>query len=131
MVSRSLAVRLILTAAGWSAVALAIAAFVLIALERQTIERRFDERLGIHAKTIIGEISVSEPEEIAGSGVKTVSEPRFNLPLHGWYWQVTSTPDGSPLATSPSLVGERLDRGLVLAIRREPRRVPDRVVRIL
>ena len=109
VVRNSLAVRLILTAAVWSAAALAIAAFVLVTLERKTIERRFEAALGIHAKAIIGEISALEPGQIAGADIKTVSEPRFDLPLHGWYWQVTSKPDSEVLATSPSLVGERLE----------------------
>lgn len=108
MVNNSLASRLIITAAGWSAVALAIAAIVLISLERQSIERRFDERLGIYAKAIIGEISISDPSQLASVAIGTVGEPRFGLPLHGWYWQIATNPDRQPVNTSPSLVGERL-----------------------
>lgn len=109
MVNSSLAARLILTAAGWSAVALAVAAFVLVTLERQSVTRRFDERLGIHAKTIIGEISLADPATLSADDIKAVSEPRFNLPLHGWYWQIADKRDRTPLATSPSLVGEQLE----------------------
>jgi len=108
MVNKSLAARLIVAAASWSAVALAIAAFVLISLERQTIERRFDEQLGIYAKTIIGEISVSDPEQLANVNIGTIGEPRFSLPLHGWYWQIATNPEHEPVNTSASLVGERL-----------------------
>lgn len=108
MGSASLAKRLILTAAGWSAVALAAAAFALVSLERQSIERRFDERLGIFAKTIIGEISVTEPEDLPNRAIGTIGEPRFSLPLHGWYWQIATKPGRDPVTTSASLVGERL-----------------------
>lgn len=108
MVNNSLAARLIITAAGWSAAALAIAAIVLISLERQSIERRFDERLGIYAKSIIGEISLSDPNELSSVEIGTIGEPRFSLPLHGWYWQIATNPGHDPVNTSPSLIGERL-----------------------
>ena len=108
MVNNSLSSRLIVAAAGWSAAALAIAAFVLISLERQSIERRFDEQLGIYAKTIIGEISVSDPENLSRMQMNNIGEPRFSLPLHGWYWQVATNPEHDPVVTSGSLVGEQL-----------------------
>jgi signal transduction histidine kinase len=102
----SLAFRLVLSAIAWSAVALAAAGLLLTELYRAGVERNFDERLQVYQKAIVGLIaSTSEgaPLEIGALG-----EPRFLLPLTGWYWIVRDT-DGGTVAASPSLFGDELE----------------------
>jgi signal transduction histidine kinase len=56
------------------------------------VERAFDRRLSVYLKTLIADIASPEiPNDKAG---QTLSEPMFELPLSGWYWQVVRT-DGS------------------------------------
>src|SRR6185295_12604054 len=49
-------------------------------------ERAFDRRLSVYLKTLIAD--VASPEE-AGEKFGQLGEPLFELPLSGWYWQVT------------------------------------------
>ncbi|WP_407047971.1 ATP-binding protein [Methyloraptor flagellatus] len=114
----SLALRLFVLAAIWSALSLAAAGFVLIAVYRGSVERAFDERLGVYLKTLVGAMAAQSAD--GGGTFKepgNVGEPRFELPLSGWYWVVRRAGDGKVLMTSPSLVGEVLalpsDSGVV------------------
>ncbi|AXS39976.1 sensor histidine kinase [Breoghania sp. L-A4] len=102
----SLSLRLILVAAVWSVVALAIAGFILVELYSAASERAFDERINVYMTTLIGELSVADAE---GSEPDPPGEARFRLPLSGWYWTVRD-PDASNdvLFASPSLVGDAL-----------------------
>lgn len=61
--------------------------FVLSSLYRQAVERSFDRRLGVYLRTLVAD--VASPEEMSGKFPQSVSEPLFELPLSGWYWQVT------------------------------------------
>ncbi|HQF30281.1 MAG TPA: HAMP domain-containing sensor histidine kinase, partial [Hyphomicrobiales bacterium] len=95
----SLAFRLFVAAAVWSVVALVAAGLVINTLYRQSVERGFDARLDVYAKTIIAALvdNAASPESVGG----TFGEPRFGLPLSGWYWQVEEA--GKVVAASPSL----------------------------
>ena len=95
----SLAFRLFVAAAVWSLVALVAAGLVINTLYRQSVERGFDARLDVYAKTIIAALvdNAASPESVGG----TFGEPRFGLPLSGWYWQVEEA--GKVVAASPSL----------------------------
>ncbi|MEZ5841442.1 MAG: hypothetical protein R3D02_13780 [Hyphomicrobiales bacterium] len=82
----SLAFRLFVAAAVWSVVALLAAGLIITALYRASVERGFDARLDVYAKTIIAALvdTPQNPQAVTG----TFGEPRFGLPLSGWYWQV-------------------------------------------
>lgn len=104
---RSLAQRLILVAVVWSALALAVAGVVLVALYREDSARAFDERLDVYVKAIVGEMAGGTPDSPAEPG--NLGEPRFDLPASGWYWVVFDGQSGDLLFASPSLFGDRLD----------------------
>ncbi|MGX1309365.1 signal transduction histidine kinase [Amorphus suaedae] len=107
----SLARRLFFISAVWSVAAILIAGVILVALYRQSVERAFDERLDVYLKTVVGELAADQQ---AGEGAPTaisvggLGEPRFALPLSGWYWTVADAKSGTVLAASPSLAGDRL-----------------------
>jgi signal transduction histidine kinase len=104
----SLARRLFVLAALWSALSLAVAGFVLITVYRGSVERSFDERLGVYLKTLVGALA----SQADGAGTfrqpDNLGEARFELPLSGWYWVVRRAADGRVVVTSPSLTGEVL-----------------------
>ncbi|WP_375408873.1 sensor histidine kinase [uncultured Methylobacterium sp.] len=100
---RSIAVRLATSALIASAAILLIAAWILTTLYRESTERAFDSRLLVYANNLATDlVAPTDPE----SRSFTLSDPRFDLPLSGWYWQI-GRPDAKPrdLRTSRSLVG--------------------------
>jgi signal transduction histidine kinase len=86
MRANSLALRLFLSATIWSVVILIITGIALSSIYRQSIERGFDRRLAVYLKTLVAD--VASPEE-AGENFGDLGEPLFDLPLSGWYWQVS------------------------------------------
>jgi signal transduction histidine kinase len=86
MRANSLALRLFLSATIWTVVILMITGVALSSLYQQSVERAFDRRLGVYLKTLIAD--VASPEE-AGEKFGQLGEPLFELPLSGWYWQVS------------------------------------------
>src|SRR4030088_99606 len=84
----SLATRLFLSATAWVVVILFITGIVLSSVYRDATERAFDRRLNLYLRTIIAEVATpdSTPDQFQSLG-----EPLFELPLSGWYWQVTRT----------------------------------------
>jgi signal transduction histidine kinase len=66
---------------------LVVTGFVLSSLYRQAVERSFDRRLGVYLRTLVAD--VASPEDAPEKFPQSVSEPLFELPLSGWYWQVT------------------------------------------
>lgn len=107
----SLARRLFFISAIWSVAAILVAGLILVALYRQSVERAFDERLDVYLKTVVGELAADQQAGEGGStaiSVGGLGEPRFALPLSGWYWTVTDAQTGAVLAASPSLAGDRL-----------------------
>ena len=108
---RSLAGRLVFVAAVWSTPALVIAGFILVGLYRAAGERAFDTQLEVHLNTIIAEMVPSDASGDATPGVQrpeNLPEPRFSLPLSGWYWTVRKAETSDILFASPSLVGDPL-----------------------
>ncbi|GAB6841492.1 signal transduction histidine kinase [Methylorubrum rhodinum] len=100
---RSIAVRLAVSSFLSSTAILVIAAFILTTLYRENTERAFDSRLLVFANNLATDlVSPNDPETRSFS----LGDPRFDLPLSGWYWQV-GRPDAKPrdLRTSRSLVG--------------------------
>ena len=107
MRANSLAFRLFLSATGFTVVILIISGLVLSSLYRQAVERAFDRRLGVYLRTLVAD--VASPEDNNDKFPQSVSEPLFELPLSGWYWQVGRI-EASPreLRSSRSLVGNSL-----------------------
>jgi signal transduction histidine kinase len=102
MRANSLALRLFVSATAWTVVILLITGIVLSSLYRQAVERAFDRRLGVYLRTLVADVaSPEEPNDKAGPAL---GEPLFELPLSGWYWQVTRTDPGkNELRASRSL----------------------------
>jgi signal transduction histidine kinase len=111
LAGRSIAVRLAASALFWSFVILLVAGLILSALYRETTERAFDARLLVYATDLASDlVSQGNPDQ---RELGTLGDPRFDLPLSGWYWQV-GQPDARPrdLRSSRSLFAAQLP-GLV------------------
>jgi signal transduction histidine kinase len=90
--SNSLAVRLFLSATAWTVIILVITGVVLSSFYRHAVERSFDRRLGVYLRTIVADLAA--PEEANDKFPQSIGEPLFELPLSGWYWQVTRLDPG-------------------------------------
>jgi len=102
MRANSLALRLFVSATAWAVIILLITGIVLSSLYRQGVERAFDRRLGVYLRTLVAD--VASPEEASDKFPQSLGEPLFELPLSGWYWQVTRLDPGkSDLRASRSL----------------------------
>ncbi|SMP36968.1 ATP-binding protein [Roseibium denhamense] len=110
---QSLAGRLVMVASIWSTLALALAGVFLVSLYQRASERAFDAQLQIHAIALISAM-LQDEEEVTRSIVPTVrqptyeGDPRFSLPLSGWYWTVRRADTDEVLYSSESLVGDPL-----------------------
>ena len=103
----SLATRLFLSAAFWSLLILVVAGIILSKVQQRASERAFDDRLAIYLKSIVAD--VASPNEADRNDPSNFSEPRFDLPLSGWYWQVTRLDRLPPeIRASVSLFGGKL-----------------------
>jgi signal transduction histidine kinase len=87
MRTNSLAFRLFFWAAGLTVAILIITGVVLSSLYRNAVERAFDRRLDVYLRTLVAD--VASPEEGTEKFPQSIGEPLFELPLSGWYWQVT------------------------------------------
>jgi hypothetical protein len=85
----SLATRLFLSATAWVVVILLITGVVLSSVYRDATERAFDRRLNLYLRTLIAEVAT--PDEPPDHQFQSLGEPLFELPLSGWYWQITRT----------------------------------------
>ena len=103
----SLSGRLIFLAGLWSFLILLVAGLILYALQRQVTERGFDERLGVYVKEIVADLAA--PADNDRQQIGDLGEPRFDLPMSGWYWQVARTDSERPvIRASRSLIGGQL-----------------------
>ena len=85
----SLATRLFLSATAWVAVILLITGVILSSVYRDATERAFDRRLNLYLRTLVAEVAT--PDEPPDRQFQSLGEPLFELPLSGWYWQITRT----------------------------------------
>ncbi|HWW50022.1 MAG TPA: sensor histidine kinase [Xanthobacteraceae bacterium] len=113
----SLATRLFLSATAWVVVILVITGIILSSVYRGAAERAFDRRLNLYLRTVVAE--VANPEDVAERQFQALGEPLFDLPLSGWYWQITRVGGDKPdVRASRSLWDKRLpsleDRNLPL-----------------
>jgi signal transduction histidine kinase len=108
--ANSLALRLFLSATAWIVVILVATGIVLSSLYRHSVERAFDRRLGVYLKTLVADIA-SPDEQPADRFPQSLGEPLFELPLSGWYWQVTRLDQTKPeIRASRSLWDATLPR---------------------
>jgi signal transduction histidine kinase len=89
----SLAVRLFLSATAWTVVILLATGIVLSSLYREAVERSFDRRLGVYLRTLVADVAA--PDDTNDKN-QSLGEPLFELPLSGWYWQVTRLNSAKP-----------------------------------
>ena len=94
MRANSLALRLFVSAAIWTVVILLATGVVLSSLYRAAVERSFDGRLGVYLRTLVAD--VASPDEASDKFPQSLGEPLFELPLSGWYWQVTRLDASKP-----------------------------------
>jgi signal transduction histidine kinase len=107
MRANSLALRLFLWATGWTLVILVVTGVALSSLYRHAVERAFDRRLDVYLRTLVAD--VASPEEGSDKFPQSIGEPLFELPLSGWYWQVTRLDTKKPeLHSSRSLWDSKL-----------------------
>src|SRR5882762_9130422 len=105
----SLATRLFLSATAWVVAILAITGVVLSSVYRDASERAFDRRLNLYLRTLIAEVAT--PDEPADRQFQSLGEPLFELPLSGWYWQITRTDSEKPdIRASRSLWDKKLPK---------------------
>lgn len=87
MLPRTLTFRLVATSIVCVAGSLLAAGLLLVFLFRDHIERRFDQELYGHLEELVA------ASEVSPAGAFTLtwipSDPRFNRPHSGWYWQIT------------------------------------------
>jgi signal transduction histidine kinase len=105
----SLGARLFLSAAICCALVLLLAGFGLTTFYRRSAERGFDERLSVYIKELIADLAA--PPETERQAIGDLGEPRFDLPLSGWYWQIIRLDGERPIIrASRSLVGGQLPK---------------------
>jgi signal transduction histidine kinase len=90
----SLALRLFFSATTWTVLILVVTGLVLSSLYRGAVERAFDRRLGVYQRTLI--VDVAAPEDAPDRYPQSLGEPLFDLPLSGWYWQITRLDKPTP-----------------------------------
>jgi signal transduction histidine kinase len=109
MHASSLALRLFLSATAWTVVILVATGVILSSIYHDAVERSFDRRLGVYLRTLVADVAA--PEQSADRGTPTLGEPLFELPLSGWYWQITPLDAVKPeIRSSRSLWDTGLNR---------------------
>lgn len=107
LAGRSVAVRLAVSSLFWSGLVLLVAGLILSTLYIQATERSFDERLLVYANDLAADLVATG--DGTARDVGSLGDPRFEIPLSGWYWQVGRV-DAAPrdLRSSRSLIGNPL-----------------------
>jgi len=104
MIRNSLTLRLIATSFAWVGATLLITAVLLVVLFRGHIEQRFEALLLDHLEELVA------ASELTREGTLEMtwrpSDPRFNRPHSGWYWEILQS--GVSVARSDSLWRESL-----------------------
>jgi len=105
MLHNSLTLRLVATSISWIAATLMVTALLLVILFRGYIEQHFNALLHDHLEELVS------ASELTPEGVLQMtwrpSDPRFNRPHSGWYWEILQS--GVSVARSDSLWRESLN----------------------
>ncbi len=102
----SLAWRLIFVAGLWALVSLVVAGAILVALFREAGEKALDKRLEVHMTAIVSSLATEDGQKQKKPVLRGIGDPRFTMPLSGWYWTVQRR--GDVLFESESLFGDTL-----------------------
>ena len=100
----SLTLRLVLTSFAWIVTTLLVTAALLVFLFRGHIEQRFEDLLHDHLEELVAASELTRDGALQMTWRPT--DPRFNRPHSGWYWQIIRS--GMPMACSASLWMESL-----------------------
>src|SRR5689334_22457523 len=92
--TNSLSFRLIAGAAVWSVLMLAGGGFVLSGIFRSAEEASFDSRLSFYLDGLITAAETDMSGFVLLRG--RFSDPRFERPFSGWYWQIQPSGTGAP-----------------------------------
>ncbi|MBP6679414.1 MAG: sensor histidine kinase, partial [Paracoccus sp.] len=95
----SIRARLIGLAMALTGVALVAGYLAIAAILEDFIADRFDAETGAVADTLIAGAGIDERGRLTAGPAP--SDPRFQIPLSGWFWQLAQ--DGRVVAKSPSL----------------------------
>ena len=107
--AQSIATRLVLSAIFCSVVVLLVAGVLLSNLYRRTTEQAFDQRLDAYLRSIVADVTTPGDDTRTEPG--QLGEPQFELPMSGWYWQITRLDTEKPeIKTSKSLFAAELPR---------------------
>ncbi|WP_421990950.1 sensor histidine kinase [Qipengyuania sp.] len=87
VVTNSLRTRLLVTLLLWVVIATGATLLVANAIFRQHVEDSYHEELEVHVRELAVLTLVNEKGELELD--RPLSDPRYNLPLSGFYWQVT------------------------------------------
>ena len=111
-IADSIRLRLLALAAVWLTVALLGAWVVIGGVLERFVTSRFDADAAAIADTLIAQVQVDDTgRAVVANGP---ADPRYGLPLSGWFWQVDRA--GLPVAKSPSLFDMQLNPGAAPAI---------------
>jgi signal transduction histidine kinase len=100
----SLKARLVLVASIWIAIGVAVSGLLLSTVTREFLVNQFYEELYVHLEELQGLMQLDSAGQF--SLQEPLSDPRYNTPLSGYYWEVQR--GGKTLARSASLRGNVL-----------------------
>ena len=104
----SLAYRLLVMTAAWTAIALLVTGLILSTTFRNNTQRDFERLLAAHAHNLMGSFDVDASGQV--SGEPNMGDPRFEQPLSGWYWSVVVANEPEKLLMySGSISGDLAD----------------------
>lgn len=103
----SLSQRLLIGALLWVLCSLVAAGLLLTQLFKQHIEQQLYKELNVHALQLISQMEQDSNDELMVR--TTLSDPRFEQPLSGLYWQIQAQAQPAPLLHSRSLWDESLN----------------------
>jgi signal transduction histidine kinase len=101
----SLAFRLVAAATAVSVVLLVAAGLLLSTLFSAAVERSLDARLQAVLDGLLASVELNDNKLSLN---RSLADTRFDLPLNGWYWQISSLADPGKQLVSPSLLDQRL-----------------------
>jgi hypothetical protein len=84
-----------------ASIILAATAVVLSSIYHDAVERSFDQRLRVYLNTLVADVVSSD------RGRPSLGEPSFDLPLSGWYWQMTPLDIAKPEVRSSRSLWDR------------------------
>lgn len=107
-VTGSLRLRFLLAITLWAMLGIAAIWFSAVGIFSKHVEQSYHEELAVHVREL-GGLTVIAPDG-ALTLSRPLSDPRYDVPLSGFYWQVTA--DGRPPLRSRSMTRGRLDHSI-------------------